>query len=152
MRKAEKVVAYGSRLQSKLERKYFVTRRELLAVVVFTKQFVLTCLVISFFLRQTMVLSLGYGILWNQKDSWQGGLRSFKNSTLKWCITVAENTSADALSRLPCSQCKRDSHNAEPKAVLAVYFSPDQSAEELSQLQRDDPTIGPILQAMTTKY
>ena len=35
----ERVVAYGSRLLTKPERRYCVTRRELLAVVTFTKQF-----------------------------------------------------------------------------------------------------------------
>ena len=35
----EHVVAYASRTQSKSERRYCATRRELLAVVVFTKQF-----------------------------------------------------------------------------------------------------------------
>ena len=35
----ERVVAYGSRLLTKPERRYCVTRRELLAVVTFTKQY-----------------------------------------------------------------------------------------------------------------
>ena len=35
----ERVIAYESRLLSKSQRKYCVTRRELLVVVVFTHQF-----------------------------------------------------------------------------------------------------------------
>ena len=35
----ERVIAYGSRVLSKTERNYCVTRRELLAVVVFLKKF-----------------------------------------------------------------------------------------------------------------
>ena len=36
---SEKVIAYGSRLMTKIERRYCATRRELLSVVTFVKQF-----------------------------------------------------------------------------------------------------------------
>ena len=36
---SEKVIAYGSRLMKKTERRYCATRRELLSVVTFVKQF-----------------------------------------------------------------------------------------------------------------
>ena len=147
----ERVVAYGSRLLSKSERKYCVTRRELLAVVVFTKQFR------PYLFGHKFVLRTDHGSI-----TWLRNFKEPEGQLARWLEKLQEfnfevvhrrgrkHTNADALSRLPCSQCKRDSHNAEPKAVLAVSFSPDPSAEELSQLQRDDPTIGPVLQAMTT--
>ena len=114
--------------------------------------FVLTYLVISLFLGQTMVLYITW--LQNFKEP-EGQLARWLEKLQEFDFEVVhrrgrKHKNADALSCLPCSQCKRDSHNAEPKAVLAISFSPDQSVEELSQLLMDDPTIGPVLQAMTT--
>ena len=47
----ERVIAYGSRVLSKPERRYCITRRELLAVVVFTAHFRLYLLGHHFVLR-----------------------------------------------------------------------------------------------------
>ena len=105
----EQVVAYGSRVLTKQERKYCVTRRELLAVVYFMKYF-RHYLVGKRFLLRTDHASLRW-------------LRTFKEpqgQVARWLETLEEydfelihrpgsqHTNADALSRGPCDQCKGD--------------------------------------------
>ena len=63
---------------------------------------------------------------------WLEKLQEFDFKVVHWCGRT--HTNADVLSRLPCKQCKRD-------------FSQGQSMDELSQLQRDDPIIGPVIRA-----
>ena len=59
------------------------------------------------------------------------------------------HTNADALSRLPCKQCKRESPDL--LTVSTIDFSQERSRDELSQLQRDDPVIGAVICALTRK-
>ena len=62
-----------------------------------------------------------------------------------------KHTNADALSRLPCKQCKRESHHPDLMTVLTINFSQERSMDELSQLQRDDSIIGPVICALARK-
>ena len=83
----EHVVSYASRSLSKTERRYCVTRRELLAVVVFTQHFR------PYLLGREFTLRTDHGSLtWLQslarirKGSWRGGSRNFSNSVSTLCI------------------------------------------------------------------
>ena len=99
----ERVVAYGSHMLSKAEQHYCVTRRELLAVVTFIKQFkpYLTG-------RRFQLRTDHRSLVW---------LRNFKEpegQLVRWLECLQEyhfeiihhrgrkHTNADALSRLPC--------------------------------------------------
>ena len=53
---------------------------------------------------------------------------------------------ADALSRLPCSQCGRDSHDEGCTAVISATALQAPSLEGLREAQLADPTVGPLLQ------
>ena len=101
----EHVVAYASRLLTKTERNYCVTRRELLAVLVFTMHF---C---PYLLGHHLQLWTDHGSL-----SW---LRSFKEPVgqlARWLERLQEfdfdivhrqgkcYTNADAISCIPCKQ------------------------------------------------
>ena len=91
----ERAIAYGSCLLSKQERRYCVTRRELLAVVVFTRQF-----------RPYL---LGHGSL-----TWLRNFKEPEGQLARWLERLQEldfrikhrpgrkHINADALSRLPC--------------------------------------------------
>ena len=69
----ERVIAYGSRLLSKSEHKYCVTRCELLAVVVLLTSFVPTYLITNSFYKRTMDLLFGSVTSSNLRDSSQCG-------------------------------------------------------------------------------
>ena len=93
----EQVIAYASRLLSKLKRQYCVTRRELLAVVVFTQHFR------SFHLGPQFIVRTDHG-----SHTW---LRNFKDPEgqmlQEFDFLIAHrqgrnHNNADALSRFPC--------------------------------------------------
>ena len=99
----ERVIAYGSRLLSKPEWQYCVTRQELLVVVVFTRHFR------SFLLGGMFILRTDHGSLtWlknfkepeGQMARWLERLQEFDFTILHW--RGKKHTNADLLSRLPC--------------------------------------------------
>ena len=145
---AERVIAYGSRVLSKPERRYCVTRRELLAVVIFTKHFRLY-LAGRHFLLRTDHASLAW-------------LRSFKEpegQLARWLERLAEfdykithrqgkkHVNADALSRLPCSQCGRESYYPVLVAATPVV-STDRHPTGIREAQLADGDVGPVLRAI----
>ncbi|CAC5418553.1 unnamed protein product [Mytilus coruscus] len=102
----EHVVAYASRTLSKSERKYCVTRKELLAVVCFVKHFK------PYLYGRKFTVRTDHGSL-----KW---LLNFKNPEVqiaRWIETLGsfemqiqhrpgvQHRNADALSRIPCKQC-----------------------------------------------
>ena len=104
----ERVVAYGSRLLDKTERKYCVTHRELLAVIVFTKHFW------PYLLERHFTLRTNHGSLqWlynfhepeGQLAHWFESLQEI-NFTIVHCKGKVHNN-VDALSWVPCQQCGR---------------------------------------------
>ena len=100
---SERVIAYGSRLLSKPERNYCVTRRELLAVVYFTQQ------LRPYLLGKHFTLRSDHGSL-----TWLRNFKEPEGQLARWLEKLEEydftiihrpglkHSNADALSRLPC--------------------------------------------------
>ena len=111
----ERVIAYGSRTLTKEERRYCVTRRELLAVVYFTK------LYRHYLYGQKFTVRTDHGaLLWltNFKDP-QGQLARWLEVLGTYHFEIQhrpglKHGNADALSRGPCNQCGRENHDAGP--------------------------------------
>ena len=136
----ERVIAYGSRLLSKPEQCYCIARRELLVVVVFTRQFR------PYLAGQRFMLQTDHGSLtWlknfkGQMAWWLEGLQELDFQIVHWW--GRKHTNADALSRLPYRQCGRETHETTPIAIMTLM-----STElSLRESQLSDPTIGPVLQ------
>ena len=143
------VIAYGSRLLSKAERRNCVTRRELLAVVTFTKQYR------PYLMGRRFLLRTDHGSL-----TWLQNFREPEGQLARWLERLQEldfeivhrrgrkHSSADALSRLPCRQCGRGSHDQsgfEVIAATAVQPSQEYCVEGLREAQLADPTLGVLL-------
>ena len=145
----ERVVAYGSRVLSKPERRYCVTRRELLAVVYFTRQFR------PYLAGRRFTLRTDHGSL-----TWLRNFKEPEGQLARWLERLQEfdfgiehrrgrkHTNADALSRLPCRQCGRESHDTEQVVVAVTLMLPfDCSPQDLRATQLADATMGPVLKA-----
>ena len=144
----ERVVAYASRLLTKPERRFCVTRRELLAVVVFTRHFR------PFLIGGNFTLRTDHGSL-----TWLRNFKEPEGQMAQWLEQLQEynfcivhrpgrkHTNADSLSRIdqPCKLCGRDSHVEERESAVGVVSLA--SGEDLAQLQLDDPVVGLVVQA-----
>ena len=152
---SERVIAYGSRTLSRPERRYCVTRRELLAVVTFVQHFR------PYLLGREFLLRTDHGSL-----TWLTNFKEPEGQLARWLECLEEYTfetvhrpgkqhaNADALSRRPCPQCGREEfqpvqEHAVEAGVLAVLS--ERSPQELRQLQLEDSTTGVVLQAMEQK-
>ena len=134
----ERVVAFASRVMNKAERKYSVTRKELLAVVTFTKHFR------SYLLGRRFVLRTDHSAL-----QWLYSFKEPEGQTARWLEMLQEfdfqvihrrgrdHGNADALSR-PNIQ----SGHAVPIASTSTLDS------SVQQLQQSDEAIGPLYRAM----
>ena len=145
----ERVIAYASRVLSKPECNYCVTRRELLAVVVFAEHIRQYLLGRQFSLRTD-----------HQSISWLQNFKEPRGQLARWLERLQEydftivhrpgkrHGNADALSRRPCDQCGQ-SDNPVPHQHLVgrVSLPTGYIAKELRQAQLDDPVVGPVLQA-----
>ena len=141
----ERVIAYASRLLSKPERQYCVTRRELLAVVVFTRHFR------SFLLGTKFIVRTDHGSL-----TWLKNFKDPEGQMARWLERLQEfdfsivhrqgrnHNNADALSRLPCRQCGRESHTTNINALAVSIAEP----LDIGQAQKEDLTVGPVFQAL----
>ena len=146
----ERVLAYASRVLSKPERRYCVTRKELLAVVSFIKHFR------PYLLGRHFTLRTDHGSLtwlWNFRDP-EGQLARWIEKLQEYDFTIVHRSgrkhgNADALSRLPCKQCGRDSHAEETSigAVTKTRRSPllGKSSQDIRRFQLDDPTVKFVL-------
>lgn len=145
----ERVIAYASRVLSKPERRYCVTRRELLAVVVFLREFR------PYLTGRHFTLRTDHGSL-----TWLRNFRDPEGQLARWLEVLQEfdftiihrrgrkHTNADALSRLPCRQCGR--HNHDEIVPIAVASLGGDLDATLRQAQLDDPVVGPVLRAKET--
>ena len=103
----ERVIAYGSRVLSKAERRYCVTHRELLAVVYFLQHFQ------PYLLGRHFTLRSDHGSL-----TWVRNFTRWLEKLQEYDFTIVHqprqrHSNADALSRLPCQQCGRQQHKLE---------------------------------------
>ena len=145
----ERVVAYGSRLLSKPERRYCVTRRELLAVVVFAQ------LYRPYLVCQKFTLRTDHGSL-----TWLRNFREPEGQLARWLEQLQglefdivhrrgrAHQNADGLSRLPCRQCGRPDHGIPPLAEIAVtamQLPEPHSHGTLREVQLADPLLGALL-------
>ena len=150
----ERVVAYASRVLTKPERRYCVTRRELLAVVTFTHHFR------PYLLGRKFTIRTDHGSL-----TWLSNIKEPEGQLARWIEQLQEyhftivhrpgrkHGNADALSRRPCSQCGREDHY-EQNVVASLRnqeSSPaaleERTAQDVRQLQLNDPSIGIVLKA-----
>lgn len=145
----EHVIAYASCTMSKAERQYCVTRKELLAVVTFIHHFR------PYLIGRKFTLRTDHGCL-----TWLSNFKHPEGQMARWLEKLQEyhfdivhhhgrkHQNADTLSRLPCKQCGRDSHQtAEPELAVQTVIS-GQSIAAVRQSQLDDTSIGFVLQAV----
>ena len=104
----ERVIAYGSKALSKPERNYCVTRRELLAIIVFLKKY-----------RHYIGGSLVKFRTDNGSLRWLCNFRDPEGQLARWLEVLAsfnyeleyrqgrKHQNADGLSRIPCRQCMK---------------------------------------------
>ncbi|CAC5366411.1 unnamed protein product [Mytilus coruscus] len=102
----EKVIAYASRSMSKSERRYCVTRKDLLAVVYFVKYFN------PYFYGRKFTIKTDHNSL-----RWLLNFKNPEGQVARWIETLSaydmhiqhppgtQHRNADALSRIPCKQC-----------------------------------------------
>ena len=144
----EHVISYASRLLTKPERNYCVTRKELLAVVAFLHHFR------QYLLGAKFIIRTDHGAL-----TWLQSFKSPEGQLARWLEKLQEfefaivhrpgrkHSNADALSRIPCRQCGRTF-----ETTIATIASADMcggySMEELRSLQLEDKCVGDLLKAM----
>ena len=132
----ERVVAYASRALSKAEKRYSVTRRELLAVVTFIRHF-------KYYLYgRRFLLRTDHGSL-----RWLCNFKEPEGQVARWLDILntydfevqhrpgTKHHNADALSRYP---------NATQ--VCNAIHIPGWAPEEIIQAQQDDPLLKPVIE------
>ncbi|KAL5488507.1 hypothetical protein EMCRGX_G017449 [Ephydatia muelleri] len=117
----EKVLCYDSRLLTKEERHYCVTRKELLAVVTFV------CKFRPYLVGRQFTLRTDHGaLLWlhnfkepeGQLARWLGKLQEFNYTIVH--RPGQRHSNADAMSRMCCSQRKCPVHSSHPEKLTSV--------------------------------
>ena len=150
----EKVVAYASRALTKSERKYCVTRKELLAVVHFVKYFR------HYLYGKRFTVRTDHGSL-----RWLLNFKNPEGQLARWIEVLstydmeiqhrpgAQHKNADALSRHSCGQCR----GKEMKATLSALSNENETNEQqqqdcvlrnetLRELQQNDKDVSTIRQ------
>ena len=143
----EHVISYASRLLTKPERNYCVTRKELLAVVTFLHHFR------QYLIGAPFVIRTDHGALtWLQNfKSPEGQLARWLEKLQEYQFTIVhrpglKHNNADALSRLPCRQCGRQAEDTIA-SISSPTISGGYSSDEIRRMQLDDKCLGELLQA-----
>ena len=135
----ERVVCYGSRSLTKSERKYCVTRKELLSLVFFVKHYR------HYLLGRKFKIRTDHNSL-----RWLMKTKNPKGQVARWIDALSsyqfdvehrpgkKHFNADAMSRIPCKQCGR----AENKiSVRPVMMQVTEDLDFLQKGQSDDKDI-----------
>eukprot|EP00731_Ephydatia_muelleri_P031170 Em0022g684a len=146
----EWVLAYASRLLSKAESNYCVTRKELLSVVSFTAHFR------PYVLRHRFTLRTDHAPL-----TWLYGVKEPEGQVARWLEQLQEldfkiihrpgqrHQNADAHSRLPCRQCSHtgeDDKNNESATIATLQLSSYVSAN-IKDKQMEDQELQLVITA-----
>jgi len=159
----ERPIAFFSRVLNPAQRNYCPTRRELLAVVAALQHFR------HYLLGNQVVLRTDHHSL-----KWLNTFKRPEGIMARWIETLAEydytiehrpgrlHCNADSVSRPLCKQCwgkqskipwvdelEAADEITEPLSVRTVTFSPSISDPEMTKLQADDATLGPVILALT---
>ena len=150
---SECIIAYASKVLSKPERRYCVTRKELLAAITFIKHFR------PYLLGNPLVLRTDHcSLTWlynfkNPEDQLARWLKALQKYNFSIHQKGRLHGNADAMSRRPCTQCGRDGHSnvsTEEVPIAQIVQEttiPARSNEEIRKLQLEDPSIGFVLHA-----
>ena len=140
----EKVIAYGSRLYSKSESQYCTTRKEMLAVVFFTKYFKQYLLGRKFLIRTDHA-----ALQWlrrtpdpvGQQARWLEQLAAFEFIIIH--RPGIRHANADGVSRIPCKQCGKSETEEDVELVAPVTIEETEqwSSTFLKEEQSMDPEI-----------
>ena len=157
----ERVICYASRVLNKAEKNYCTTRKELLAVVVFLKQFR------QYLYGQRTTIRTDHGAL-----RWLMNFRDIQGQMARWLQVISEydidivhragrsHANADSLSRRPCTECtqcdnvkgdcQKPNSRIETKPVSnpddgphvkAVHMEPSITISDFREGQLGDDTI-----------
>ena len=153
---SELVIAYSSRVLSKPEQRYCVTRKELLAALSFIKHFR------PYLLGRPFILHTDHGSL-----TWLYKFRNPEGQLARWLETLQEydfqivhrqgrlHGNTDAMSRRPCNQCGRDCQTTIEEMVTVSLVQrkpalPERSDLDLHEFQLNDSCIAFVLRAKET--
>ena len=130
----ERVIAYASRILTKAQRKYCITRKELLAIYVFVKKFKHYLYGKKFIVRTDHV-ALKWLLNWDSPNTsqyciWKAELEIFEME-IEY-RKGKEHINADAISRFPhCEQCSIKHQNPQKRRNIKVdYEKSDVSCNE----------------------
>ena len=142
----EVVIAYASKTMTKSERKYCVTRKEMLALVHFVKYFR------HYLIGKRFVVRTDHGSL-----RWLTNFKNPEGQVARWLETLSSfdmkiehrpgrlHGNADGVSRIPCRQCGLSNHGETLKQHKVSTVCPIDTRENNS-LEDDLKTI-PLVQA-----
>ena len=141
----EHAIAYASRTLSKAEKRYCVTRKELLALVHFVKYFR------NYLYGHEFTARTDHGSL-----RWLANFKDPEGQLARWLETLSSysmkiehrpgrlHRNADGLSRMPCKQCGRREVDTDPKHTMnvnLVSLKGDSEMTSLKDIQEKDAEI-----------
>jgi len=153
----ERVIAYSSRSLSKQERNYCVIRKELLAVVYYTRAFR------QYLLGRQFLIRTDHSAL-----QWLRSMPDPMGQQARWCEILEEfnfqiihrpgrnHGNAGTLSRRPCRQCGNDTNQGENARIWTIDFGviPENtrwSKNEIAEAIKTDPEIAQFTRWITEK-